>query len=130
MAYQLVWLISELIEQLGQGLVVLGCMERVLWHLGGLLGSSWHLPMGFPHLANELESLVIEAFWGALGWLLGSLAAIFEALGASWQPLSGLLEHLGTSWGALGASWSGLAGLEGLSVPSRGILEALWCYLV
>ena len=47
-----------------------------------------------------------------LGWLLGPLAASWEALGASWKPLGGIMGHLGSllaaSWGLLAASWSGL----------------------
>ena len=73
----------------------------------------------------------------SLGWLLGPLAASWEALGASWQPLGGLLAPLGgllgASWrllGPLGVSWRPLGTawwpLRGLLEPLGGLLGASW----
>ena len=61
-----------------------------------------------------------------LGWLLGLLAASWEALGASWQPLGGLLGPLRDLLVLLGASWRPLGNRLG---PLGGLLAAFWCVL-
>ena len=65
-----------------------------------------------------------------LGWLLGPLAASWEALGASWTPLGGILGHLGSllaaSWNLLAASWGSWRPL-GCSWRALGsLLAASW----
>ena len=83
-----------------------------------------------------------------LGWLLGPLAASWEALGASWKPLGRILaaswrslgfswqtpgalgELLGRSWGGLGVVLTGLGAVLERSWVILGHLGRAWSHLV